>query len=390
MRIALVTLQYPPDGVGGIGTYVETVAGLLAGAGHEVTVVCAARGQARSSAVEGGVRVERFPVLGPPSLWRRFVAPHQTLRVRLHHALSSAWAVRRAGRFDVVEAPEWKAQGLLLRAARRGRVVVHLHLGFEQELAWNGTPPTLGQRIGCALERWTARSAHARTATSEQARRLPGGRTWLAGSAIEVVAPPLRTGPWATCPSVDGTGPVVLFVGRLERRKAPEVLVEALGRLVPEVPALRAVFVGRPMGADGGSYADLVRDRAAALGLACELHDPTADPAALLDHYARARVVAVPSRFETLSMVVFEAMACGRPVVLTDQVGAAEWLDDHLRTGVVPAGDPQGLADALRPLLLDAGHAAAAGQRARACARTVTDPARVVADRVRTYQRLVG
>lgn len=391
MRIALVTLQYPPAGVGGIGTYVAALADALADAGHDVTVVCASAGQQRSSTVEGRVRVERFPLLGPRAIWDRLVSPHQALRVRVHHALSTLRALRRLEPFDVIEAPEWKAQGLLVRLARRGAPIVHLHLAFELQAAWNGARASRGWRIAFALERWTARLARARSATSEQTRRLPDGTTWLSDHPVEIVAPPLRAGPWPSCPPADRTAPVVLFVGRLERRKAPEVLVEALGLLVDEVPDVRAVFVGRVMGADDDrSYAQVVGARAQALGVVHELHGPTADPEALGELYARARVVAVPSRFETLSMVVFEAMACGRPAVMTDQVGAVEWLGDDLPELVVPAEDARALADALRPHLLDADHAAEVGQRGRQLVASITGPASVVADRVRLYEQAIG
>ena len=391
MRIAFVTLQYPPTGVGGIGTYVETIASALVRAGHEVTVVCAARDQRRSSAVEAGVRVERFSTLGPRWLWDRLVAPHQALRVRIHHALSSAWALWRVGqRFDVVEVPEWKAQGLLLRLVRRGAVVVHLHLGFELQAAWNGATASRGWRISFALERWTARLARECTATSERTRRLPDGSTWLASRQVEVVAPPLRSGPWRGCPRVQDTDPVVLFVGRLERRKAPEVLVEALGSIAAEVPGCRVVFVGRVMGADDRSYADLVQARAAELGVACELHPPTADPDVLAALYGRARVVAVPSRFETLSMVVFESLACGRPVVMTDQVGAVEWIGSELPELVVRSEDVTALASALRPHLVDADHAASVGERGRRLVASITADERVVDDRVRVYEQAIG
>lgn len=390
MKVALVTLQYPPDGVGGIGTYAETVAGALAAAGHDVTVVCAARGQRRSSRIERGVRIERSPMLGPRWLWERLIAPDQGFRVRVHHAVTSLWALRRAGRFDAVEAPEWKAQALLLRLARRGPVVTHLHLNLEGQLAWNRVAPSRGQRLSSVLERLAARAGAARTATSHRTRHLPDGRTWLDGASVSIVAPPLRAGPWGSCPPAGGTGPVVLFVGRLEQRKAPEVLVEAAGLLAAEVPGIRVVCVGQALDVDGRSYAEVVRARAAELGVGCEVHPPSADPDELAGHYARARVVAVPSRFEPLSMVVFEAAACARPVVCSDQVGAAEWFDDDLRDGVVPPGDPAALAAALRPHLLDAGHAEAAGARSRAWAAAVTDPARVVADRVRVYEAVAG
>ena len=392
VRVAFLTLQYPPHGVGGIGSYVQAVATALAAAGHDVTVVCAARGQTRSTVVEDGVTVVRRGVIGPVRLWERFVLPRQTARVRVHHALSGAWALLRTGqRFDVVEAPEWKAQGLLLRALRRGRVVVHVHLPLELEQAWNGAVPSRGQRASHRLEHATARLAHARTSTSRQTIRRPDGSTWLPERAVTVVAPPLDLGRWSGCPPVSATSdPTVLCVGRLERRKAPELLVAALGRLVDDVPGLRVVFVGGVKTVDGRPYDEVVAELAEQAGVPCDVLPPTADPDEVRGHYEAARVVAVPSRFETLSMVAFEALACGRPAVVTDAVGAAEWVGSALPELVVPAGDDAALAAALRPHLLDARHACAVGERGRHLVAEVCAPERVVADRIAVYEAVAG
>lgn len=389
MRVAFVTLQYPPATVGGIGTYVQTVATMLAADGHDVTVVCAAAGQTRSTQMEDGVRVERLPPPGPASFWSRVVRPDQAFRVRIQHALWSAWATwRLRRRFDVVEAPEWKAQGLLLGLVCRRPVVVHLHLTFELEHAWNGAAPSRGQRLAHRLERWTARRATALTATSRQTTRFPDGSLLVPDEHVEIVAPPVRVDDWAECRPVTTTGPTILFVGRLERRKAPELLLEAASLLVDEVPGLRVVFVGRVMNTGGRPYADLLRELASRHGIECELREPTADTGELLELYSEARVVAVPSRFETLSMVVFEALASGRPAVMTDQVGAAEWVEPDLPDLVVPFGDPAALADALRPHLCDAAHADAVGRRGRELVQDVCAPANVVESRLHVYRRI--
>ena len=101
--------------------------------------------------------VERFPVLGPEWLWRRIVRPEQLQRVRIHHALTTAWAVwRTRRRLDVLEVPEWKAQSLLLEAWS----IVHLHLTLEVHYAWLGVAPS-----------WKVRSAF----WLERVERIPGG-----------------------------------------------------------------------------------------------------------------------------------------------------------------------------------------------------------------------
>lgn len=389
MRIALVTIQYPPHGVGGIGSYVETLARTLGRAGHDVTVLCVSDHHGPPTEPVGGVRVVwARPILS--RRWReRFVKPRQRLRVRLLSAVSAAWALRRQQRrFDVIEAPEWKAQGLLLALARRGPVVTHVHLPLELEHAWNEQGMSRGAALACRLERLSATSAAARTATTRLSTRFPDGREWIPPESVELVAPPLDLERWRACPPVDGTRPVVLFVGRLERRKAPEVLVDALQLLADDVPDLRCVMVGRVMRRAEGSYDRFIKDRAA--GLDVELRDPSADPEEVAALFGAARVVVVPSLFETLSMVVLEALASGRPAVMTDQVGAAELVGTRLPELIVPAGDPERLAAALRPLLVDVAVAQDVAMRGRDVVTDVCSPERVVESRLSVYRRLVA
>lgn len=370
MRILYVTRQLAPHGVGGIGTYVETLAGLMSAAGHEITVLSASPEHGRSTDRSGSVVIERFGAVGPSWLWRRLAQRSEIAASRARGALSAWMALRRLrGSFDVIEAPEWKAEGLLLRWPRRGAVVVHLHLPLEVARRWrqlDGRAPR-GVRFAEWLERRSARHADAVTATSELSRTLPGGSRWCPELSVTVVPPPMVLDAWTGTPPVEGTGPVVLFVGHLEHRKAPEVLMEALGMLAPAVPGLRAVFVGRPfMGSGGEPYDRQLRAQAARLGVDCELLPPKAGVDAMRQLYGMARVVAVPSRYETLSMVALEGFACGRPVVMTDATGAAEWVRRGVPDLVVRAGDAEALAAAMRPLLLDASTAARHGEGGRA------------------------
>jgi glycogen synthase len=393
MRILYVTRQVPPQGVGGIGTYVMALAAMVHDAGHEVTVLCASPGARRATEERDGIVVEHVPALGPGWLWRTLDRRSRWAASRLHGALSAAWALLRLRRsFDVIEAPEWKAEGLLLPWCRRGPVVVHLHLAQELVRRWSGGPWGRGVALAEAMERLTVRRAAAVTAASELSRTLPDGGRWLPSTTVTTVPPPLVVDRWSACPAVEGTEPVVLFVGHLERRKAPEVLVEALGLLAGEVPGLRAVFVGRAFAGPGpgpGRYDDFVRAQTARLGVPSEVLPPRPGAEAMGDLYARARVVAVPSRFETLSMVALEAFASGRPVVMTDAVGAAEWVGEAVPGTVVPVDDPAALAAALRPLLLDAGEAARVGDAGCRAVASACAAEEVVARRVAVYAAAV-
>jgi glycogen synthase len=388
LRLLYVTRQLPPRARGGIGSYVMALAAMMRDAGHTVTVLSAAPGQVRSTEQLDGITIERFPGVGPQRLWRRLLGGGRLSVARLHGALSAWWALRRLpGDFDVIEAPEWKAEGLLLPRRRRGSLVVHLHLAHEVVRSWDAEAGPPRSRVGELLERATARRALARTATSHLSSTLPGARPWLPHREVVVVPPPLDAERWAGTRPVDATDPVVLFVGHLERRKAPEVLLSALGLLAGEVAGLRAVFVGRPLRhASGRRYDDHLRAEASRLGVDIEVRPPSADPREMRELYDAARAVVVSSRFETLSMVAMEAAAAGRPVVMTSSVGAVEWLGDAVPSVVVAPDDEVALAAALRPLLLDPGEALRCAALLRQRALEVCAPRAIVESRLAVYR----
>jgi len=103
---------------------------------------------------------------------------------------------------------------------------------------------------------------------------------------------------------------------------------------------------------------------------------------------AAADVVALPSRWEGMSLGMLEAMARGRSIVATDVPGALEALDDA--GAVVPPEDPAALADAIAVRLLDPARAAAEGRRARQRAERAHDLATTTARIAEVYDELLG
>ncbi len=139
--------------------------------------------------------------------------------------------------------------------------------------------------------------------------------------------------------------PVVGTVGGLRPEKDHTTLLRALARLAPDV---RCTIVG------GGALARELRAEAAELGVAprVEWAGAVADTAPC---YARFSVFALSSRTEQMPLVLLEAMACGLPVVATDVGDVRAVLPPSAADGVVAAGDPAALADALQRVLADAG-----------------------------------
>jgi glycosyltransferase involved in cell wall biosynthesis len=140
---------------------------------------------------------------------------------------------------------------------------------------------------------------------------------------------------------------VVVFVGRIHRKKGCDLLVEAFGAVAREHPDLHLVMVGPD---ETGWRADLER-RASALGV-----DRRITWAGMLEGdlkwgaFHAADAFALPSHSENFGMVVAEAMACGLPVLISNKVNIwREILSDG--AGFVAEDDLAGTTEALRSWL---------------------------------------
>ncbi len=160
---------------------------------------------------------------------------------------------------------------------------------------------------------------------------------------------------------------VVLSVGRLVARKAHDLVLHAVARLVQEGEPVAAVLVGE--GPQRASVEGLARE----LGIADRVRFAGFVPDDVLpDYYAAADAFVLPSRrlaerdgVEGFGMVFLEAGAAGLPVVGAATGGIPEAVE-HGRTGfLVPPDDTDALAGALRRLLRDPEQARRMGEEGR-------------------------
>ncbi len=161
---------------------------------------------------------------------------------------------------------------------------------------------------------------------------------------------------------------VVLFAGRVQPLKAPDVLVRALGVLRAtgrQLPLL--VVLGGPSGRPT-AVRDL-RALAVTLGVADDLvvHPPAAHTD-LVRWYHAADLVAMPSRSESFGLVAAEAQASGVPVVAAAVGGLRAIVDDGVSGRLVPGHDPAVWAEVLAQALADDELRAAWARAARSAA----------------------
>jgi glycosyltransferase involved in cell wall biosynthesis len=156
-----------------------------------------------------------------------------------------------------------------------------------------------------------------------------------------------------------GSGPLVVFLGRIVEEKGVLNLVRAFALIRVRFPMARLTMVG------GGIDSDTVSQFAVNLRLDQVVDQPGwTDPSEVVNWFTAADVVAVPSWFEAQGLSVMEAQAAGAAVVATGVGGIPDAIEDGRTAILVAPRDPEALAAAVISLLDDPPRAASIGERA--------------------------
>ncbi len=199
-----------------------------------------------------------------------------------------------------------------------------------------------------------------------QFRRLygdPRGRIEIVAPGVEhaFFAPGERRGARSAL-DLPFDAPILLFVGRIQPLKGPDVAVRALAELRRHDALL--LVVGGASGEDGDTEMERLGELIDALGVRDQVRFVEPQPHHILSTYYRAAdVVVVPSRSESFGLVALEASACGIPVVASG-VGGLLTLVDHGETGyLVPNRSATEFARYVAEIIDHPAHAAALGRR---------------------------
>jgi glycosyltransferase involved in cell wall biosynthesis len=308
-------------------------------AGDEALLVSAAPGPFTDACSRDGICVEIVDV-------------SRTFKLRGLLALSRL--IRRE-RVDLVHTHGMTASNVLARtAARLTGTPVLSHLHSPNTFRDQAAARTLLRFLDNATARWCATivAVSDAVACSLVEQGMPADRIEVVHNGYD---PPIAPVEPATLPGLEGAR-LVVCVGRLEPAKGQADLMRA----APSVPGAVFVLVGRDV---AGHRADLAR-LAATLGVADRVVF-TGVRDDVLELAASAELLALPSWTEGLPITPLEAMAVGTPVVATAVGGTPEIVVDGETGLLVPARDPQHLAEAINRVLDDPSLAARLGEAGR-------------------------
>ena len=354
MQIAFVTLGYTPLRDSGLAIGGERVVRALLDAGHQVTLIAAARGRLPETHVHPALEIHRLP-LGR-SNWIGYAA----------RAARKLRALNHARPFDVVHFFD-----LHFAYAYRGPFVATLHHSFHQRLSVLGGAPhkELPRFAYYSLARLLAEQPALRrasgllavsTATRDEfihAYGVAPDRVALTrhGTDTNFFQPTPRARLLRARLGLAEDEPVLLFVGFVTPRKGLDYLAQALPLMRPTP---RLLIVGR--------WAEGYRSRF--LRLLGPLADRVVEAGYVSDedlpaYYSLADIYVSASLMEGFGHPLAEALACETPVVAVAAGAVAEVIGPGGL--LVPPRDPAALAEAVSELLRDAALRHELGQRGR-------------------------
>jgi len=379
MRVGLFTNNYLPFR-GGVTTAVETLRRGLEALGHDVWIFA----PASSAPLADSPRVFRYPSVPAPTY------PGFSLAVPFSRRLAR---IARRLALDVVHAQHPFLLGVTARRlARRLRrpLVFTYHTRYEKYAHYVPLPERavagLAVRLACRF----ASTADLVIAPSEHMAVTLAGRGVRAPVAVVPTGVPLHLftpGNRAAARralALPADEPLCLYVGRLDREKSVDRVIDAFGAIAAAVSGARLLLVGQ-----GTHEASLRRHASSSPATGRIDFRGGMSREALPVVYQAADLFMFASETETQGLVLAEAHASGLPAVAVRASGVDEVVRDG-ETGLLTKAETGDLADAAIGLLLDRDRRLAMGRAARRVAERHFSAAGQVEVMARHYAALAA
>lgn len=358
-RIAILSVHTSPmdqPGIGdsgGMNVYIAETAKRIAARGTEVEIFTRATSAQNlaDQKLADGVTVRHISA-GPFEGLRKEDLPAQLCAVTA--GVLRAEAQRPEGFYDLIHSHYWLSGQVGWIAQERWNVpLVHTMHTMARvknlQLAAGDTPEPAIREIGeeqvvSAADRLVANT----TAEAQELIDLYGAdsdrvRVVNPGVDLEKFTPGSKTQARAEL-GVAKDAVVLLFVGRIQPLKAPDVLIAAAAELVRNNPSLRSKLVVAICGGPSGSGLErptALIDLAHELGISdCVRFEPPSDRSRLVQWFRAADVNVIPSFSESFGLVALEAQACGTPVIAANVGGLPTAVADG-KSGVLVNGHDQ-------------------------------------------------
>ncbi len=355
MNILLLSWEYPPRIIGGLGTHVYKLATNLAKQGVNIHVVTKDVFGAPDYEKSEGVHIHRVPLYPPEIPQDDWVA--WTLQFNMALMERAVPIINeRVGSVNVIHAHDWLVAhaSIALKHAYRIPMVATVHAteyGRHQ-----GHLPGPMQKIIHQCEWWLTFESFRTICCSNYMKGEVVQIFELPPDKVDVVPNGIEMDDFCGDVSAELTrqkyirpdSRMIFFVGRLVYEKGVQTVIEAMPRVLARVPDVRFLIAGT------GPHMRQLKAQVQELQLDNKIHFlGFVDTQRLSTFYKCADMTVVPSIYEPFGMVALEAMAAGSPVIVADTGGLKENVV-HEATGLkFKPGNPESLAEAMIRVLDD-------------------------------------
>ncbi len=391
MKILMVSWEYPPVVVGGLGRHVHHLAVELAAAGHEVVVL--ARRPMGSDATTHPTHTfieERVLVVAvaedPPAF--DFGEDMLAWTLAMGHAMVRAGiALSKPGIADgwtpdVVHAHDWLVAHSAIALAEHYDVPLVSTIHATEAGRHSGWVSGRVNKQVHSVEWWLARESDALITCSTSMQDEVDSLYGPGLVPVTVIRNGIDVGAWTFRDRSPRSGPPrLLYVGRLEYEKGIQDAIAALPRIRRAHPGTTLTIAGV------GTQFEWLRERARVHRVARAVNFAgRLDHTELLGWLHGADAIVLPSRYEPFGIVALEAAAAGTPLVTSTAGGLGELVVDGVTGASFEPADVNGLVEAVTAVLDDP---TAAQQRAYAAHERLTADFAwdvVAAETIQVYQ----
>ncbi|MBU4532730.1 MAG: 1,4-alpha-glucan branching protein domain-containing protein [Eubacteriales bacterium] len=338
-RILMLSWEFPPLTVGGLGRHVYDLSSAMASQGDQVHVVTAPAPNLNQYEWVAGVRVHRFPEDRIRA--RDFLTWVHELNLGM---IEVAESLREQGQqFDVIHAHDWLVGAAGAEISRAFGIPLVATIHATEHGRHRGLHGELQQQIH-GEEKQLAHDAAALICCSKYMAReierlfeIPAQKISVIPNGVEPISLGIRG--WTGDIQTPADGGYILYIGRLVPEKGVQVLLQALALLRPQFPELKLVVAGI------GPHMEELQQLSESLEL--NRHVTFAgfvDGSERNELFRGAAVAVFPSLYEPFGIVALEALAAQVPVIVSDTGGLGEVIEHGVDGFKIPPNRPDLMA----------------------------------------------
>jgi glycogen synthase len=357
MRILMVSWEYPPFVVGGMGKH---VAELLPALTRLSTKESSVQIDVLTTRSAGGATVEKvtdqvtiyrtdIPPIDPSDLFNSVIEGNRALEERAHR-------LAEVYQYDLIHVHDWltATAGIALKHAWKAPLIVTIH-ATERGRHQSYLPNVMSQQINQLEWEICYESWHIIVCSGYMSGELRGYFN-IPVDKISVIANGIDPKPLQTCPEEEvnrlrelyapNGEKLLFFVGRITPEKGLQVLMRAMPLILAAVPDVRLLVAGKNSEQMKPLLEELrIAPQVELLGFISDERRNCL--------YAAVDAAIFPSLYEPFGMVALEAMAAGCNVIVSDVGGLSEVVHHRQNGLTVMANNPQSIAWAVEQLFED-------------------------------------